>query len=120
MNRNRIIGGTLIGIALLWILRIAGALPFSDRSTNQLNQNQATAQTPPNRPLVTDFDATRTSIANFNPGTGTQTLNPPGTGAASSTDPNAIAQTPGSETPSGTTAGGGTTSGTTPAIRAAW
>ncbi|MBW4439700.1 MAG: hypothetical protein KME10_00415 [Plectolyngbya sp. WJT66-NPBG17] len=107
MNPNgRIVGGVLVGVALLWLLRTLGALPFSDRSTNQLNQNQAAAQTPPDRPLINDFDATRTSIANFNPGTGTGTENfeTPGTGTGSGD----LAQTPG--TPSGT----GTTTGTTP------
>ncbi len=121
MNPNgRVIGGVLVGVALLWLLRILGALPFSDRSTNQLNQNQAAAQVPPDRPLINNFDATRTNIANLNPGTGTENLGIPGTGTGSGN----LAQTPGN----GTTTGTGTTTGSgspgttrpAPAIPGAW
>lgn len=68
MNRNgRLVGGVLVGVALLWLLRILGALPFSDRTTNQIN-NQANAQIPPDRPLINDFNASRqTDIAKFDP-----------------------------------------------------
>jgi hypothetical protein len=109
MNRNgRLVGGVLVGVALLWLLRILGALPFSDRTTNQFGQNQASAQVPQDRPPIADFDATRTSIANFNPGTGTGTedLNTPGGGT--------VAQNPGTGTTTGTgtTPGTGTTTGT--------
>ncbi|GAP97477.1 hypothetical protein [Leptolyngbya sp. NIES-2104] len=115
MNRNgRLVGGVLVGIALLWLLRILGALPFSDRTTNQIGQNQASAQTPPDRPPIADFDATRTSIANFNPGTGTEDFNTPGSGT--------VAQDPGT----GTTTGNGTGTGSgastrpAPAVPGAW
>lgn len=120
MNPNgRIVGGVLVGVALLWLLRILGALPFSDRSNNQLNQNQAAAQVPPDRPLINNFDATRTNIANLNPGTGTGTedFGTPGTGTGSGN----LAQTPG--TGSGTTTGSGVSSGASrpaPAIPGAW
>lgn len=69
MNRNgRLVGGVLVGVALLWLLRILGALPFSDRTTNQFGQNQASAQIPPDRPPIADFDANRaTPIGGFNP-----------------------------------------------------
>jgi hypothetical protein len=134
MNRNgRILGGTLIGIALMLLLRAFDVLPFSDRTTNQLNQNQnqANAQTPPDRPLINDFNASRTDIASLNPGNqnpGDQNqgiLNPdiqnPDTGSDN------IAQNPGTGSTSGTggTSGTGSTSGTsqtnsTPALPAAW
>lgn len=120
MNPNgRIVGGVLIGVAVLWLLRSVGALPFLDRANNQVATNQASAQTPPDRPPIADFNATRTGIGYLNPGTGTGTENfgTPGT-STGSTDPSAIAQT------SGTTTG---TSGTstaqqsnTPAVRAGW
>ncbi|MER3434439.1 MAG: hypothetical protein C4288_13680 [Leptolyngbya sp. ERB_1_1] len=134
MNRNgRIVGGVLIGSALLLLLRAFGTVPFSDRTTNQVNQNQnqANAQTPPDRPLISDFNASRTDIASLNPGSqnpGDQNqgiLNPniqnPGAGSDN------IAQNPGTGNTSGTrnTSGTGNTPGTNrpqtkPALPAAW
>lgn len=112
MNRSgRIVGGALIGIAVLWLLRTLGALPFSDRTTNQLNP--ASAQVPPNRPLIAEFDASRTNTA-VNPGTGTENLGIPGTGTGNGT----VAENSGSGT--GNTSGTGTGSGTTPVVPGAW
>jgi hypothetical protein len=132
---GRIVGGGLILLSLLWILRIAGLTPFSDRSANQV----ASAQVPPDRPPIADFDASRTTIANFNPPTGSQ-----GFGAGSGTSGSGtstigdLATNPGSGTTTsttgaGTSTGGGTsgsstgststgggTAGTTPAVRAGW
>ncbi|HTL90330.1 MAG TPA: hypothetical protein VL134_13095 [Leptolyngbya sp.] len=105
MNPNgRIVGSVLIGVAVLWLLKSLGALPFTNTANNQVGTNQAAAQTPPDRPPIQNFDATR-------PGTGTQTLNPPGNSA---NDSDKIAQNP---------AGG--TNGTTqqsrkPLVRGAW
>ncbi|MBE9010774.1 hypothetical protein IQ250_11200 [Pseudanabaenaceae cyanobacterium LEGE 13415] len=125
MNRNgRLVGGVLVGIALLWLMRILGALPFSDRTTNQIG-NQANAQIPPDRPLITNFDETRTSIANFNPGTGTGTgtgnqgLLPPGTGTG--TGDETVAQNPGTGTGTGTgTGSGASTRPAAPVVPGAW
>lgn len=64
MNRSgRIVGGILIAIAVLWLLRIANALPFNNRTTNQFAAN-----TPTDRPPITD--------PNFG-GTGTEPLTAP-------------------------------------------
>jgi len=122
MNRNgRLVGGVLVGIALLWLLRILGALPFSDRTTNQIG-NQANAQIPPDRPLITNFDETRTSIANFNP----QNPNPqdpnfqdpnfqnpqnPNSQSPNSQNPQEVAQRPG---------GGTSTRPAAPVVPGAW
>lgn len=38
---GRIIGGTLVAIAMAWILNIAGVLPFNSRSNNQLASDGA-------------------------------------------------------------------------------
>lgn len=117
---GRIVGGGLVLIALLWILRIAGALPFSDRSINQV-----AAQVPQDRPPISDLDASRTTIANFNSPTTTQPLNPNGTtsGNGSSTIGD-LANAPGTSTANSGTSTGSTTrpSGATtrPAIRGAW
>lgn len=124
MNPNgRIVGGVLIGVALLWLLRTLGALPFSDRSTNQVNQgqnlnqgqnqNQAAAQTPPDRPLINDFNATRTSIANFDPATGTENFGTPGTGTGSGD----LTQVPGTGTGTGSN---GISTRPAPVIPGAW
>ncbi|MGG6263533.1 hypothetical protein ACQ4M3_04135 [Leptolyngbya sp. AN03gr2] len=121
MNRNgRLVGGVLVGIALLWLLRTLGALPFSDRTTNQIG-NQANAQIPPDRPLITNFDETRTSIANFNPetggGTGTENLGTPGTGTGTGT----VAQNPGTGAGNGSGAGSGaSTRPAAPVVPGAW
>ncbi|MCU0549253.1 MAG: hypothetical protein MUC48_07890 [Leptolyngbya sp. Prado105] len=129
---GRIVGGGLVLIALLWILRIAGALPFSDRTTNQV-----AAQTPPDRPPIANFDASRTTIANFNPQTGTQNLGPgtstigdlannpsPGTSPSSTgTSTNTTSTGSGTSSVSSTPTGSGTSPSsvtTRPAIRAGW
>jgi hypothetical protein len=119
---GRIVGGGLVLIALLWILRIAGALPFSDRSTNQV-----AAQVPQDRPPIADFDASRTTIANFNPPTTTQPLNPDGTPSGNGSSTIADLTNP-STSGTNTTDSGNSTGSTTrpsgattrPAIRGAW
>jgi hypothetical protein len=68
-SSGRIFGGALIGIALLWIFQMAGALPFRNRTVNQLAANP-----PQDRPPVEDPNAPRTGTANFGTqsSTGTQ------------------------------------------------
>ena len=116
MNPNgRVVGGVLIGVAMLWLLRSVGALPFSDRSNNQVATNSAAAQLPPDRPPIDNFNATRTGIGAFNPGTGTQDFGIPGTGSGNSS---AIAQTPRTTTTG--TPGTTTSQSSAPAVRAGW
>jgi len=130
MNRNgRIVGSVLIGSALLLLLRAFGALPFSDRTTNQLNQNQnqANAQTPPDRPLINDFNASRTDIASLNPGNQNPGNQNPGDQNQGILNPDIqnpdlgdnIAQNPGANSGTGTNPGT-TRPQTKPALPAAW
>ena len=117
MNPNgRIVGGVLIGVALLWLLRSVGALPFLDRANNQIGTNQAAALVPPDRPPIADFNATRTGISALNSDPGTQNFGTAGT-SGGSTNPSVTAQTSG-------TAGTGTASTiqqpSTPVVRGAW
>lgn len=89
MNTNRAgraIGLGLIGVALLWLLRSAGALPFLNQTNNQV----AASNVPQDRPLIADLDASRTGTsANLdaqNPGGnssgGGSTTNPAGSGTS--------------------------------------
>jgi hypothetical protein len=118
MNRNgRIVGGVLISLAVLWLLRIAGALPFSDRSTNQV-----AAQTPQDRPPIADFDASRTPISDQNPPTPTQPLlpggNTPGNGSSTIGDSTQSGTAPDTTPIDPTTRPIGVP--TTPVVRAGW
>lgn len=130
---GRIVGATLVGISLLWILRIAGALPFSNRSTNQ-----AAAQIPPDRPPITEFDASRSTAINppaaaqpfatggNTTGSGTSSSGTSGSGTSTIAD---LADPPQSSTIAGTgtsappappVSANGTGGGTTPVVRAGW
>lgn len=118
MNRNgRIVGGVLISLAVLWLLRIAGALPFSDRSTNQV-----AAQTPQDRPPIADFDASRTPTDNQNPSTPIQPLlpgdNPLGNGSSNTGDSTQPGIAPDTTPIDPTTRPIGVP--TTPVVRAGW
>lgn len=94
---RRVLSTLLIGTGLLSIVGMIGALPFRGQTNNQLNQtdnqlnqaqppDQAAAQTPPDRPVIYDFNASRTGIAELNPGTGTGNLNTPDTGSGNVAD----------------------------------
>lgn len=117
MNRNgRIVGGTLVGLALLWLLRIIGALPFSDRSVNQ-----AAAQVPQDRPAIADFNASRSQTAALNPPTTTQPFLPDGSTSGDGSSSNSGASQPGTGTAPDTTPINPTTRlPATPIVRGAW
>lgn len=113
MNRfGRVLGGVLIGIALLWIFQIAGALPFRNRTTNQL-----AASTPQDRPPVEDPNTPRTGTANFNtPPTPPTASQPLGTGSGA-TPSNGTSSTTGT---SATGTRNTQPTNTSPALPAAW
>lgn len=126
---RRVLSALLIGSGLLVIIGMIGALPFRNQSNNQLNsdpnnqlnqnqtQDQAFAQTPPDRLPITDFNASRTGVAELNPGTGTGTgeFDTPGTNPGS----NDLAQDSGNGTGSGLPPGASTRPAA-PALPAAW
>jgi hypothetical protein len=58
---GRVIGAILIGLSVLWILRIAGALPFGGNRT----ANQFAASTPADRPPVSDPNAIASGAESF-------------------------------------------------------
>ncbi len=109
---GRIIGGTLVAIAVAWILNIAGVFPFNNRGTNQID--------------ATNPNAPKTGTQSF---TASNSANRPGTqnyGAVSqnggATSPTATTTSPASSANSGTAnpAVGSTVPAQTPAVRAAW
>ncbi len=88
---GRIIGGTLVAIAVAWILNIAGVFPFSSRTNNQLAGDSASnpsiaANNQQNRPGSQNFGTGTQNYGAGNQGTGntaqlTNTTNQPNTGA---------------------------------------
>jgi len=81
---GRIIGGTLVAIAIAWILNIAGVFPFSRSSTNQIDSTatpNSTAQGTGSQPLNTNNSARQgTQNLGTAQGNGTRsdgTTNPP-------------------------------------------
>ncbi len=63
---GRIIGGTLVAIAVAWILNIAGVFPFGSRSNNQLAGGGAA-----NPSIAADNQQTRPGPQNLRAGTQT-------------------------------------------------
>lgn len=108
---GRIIGGTLVAIAIAWILNIAGVFPFSSRSTNQIDSTAApnsTAQGTGSQPLNTNSSARQ----------GTQNLGTAqGNGGTRSTDTTVPPAPPSDGTAN--LGAEGTVSGQ-PAVRAGW
>lgn len=102
---GRIIGGTLVTIAVAWILNIAGVFPFNSRSNNQLAGDGA------NNPSIAANNNQQTRQGTQNYGTGNQgsgnTAQLPNTGsngtAPINSDPNANPPAP-----------------STPVVRGAW
>lgn len=111
---GRIIGGTLVAIAIAWILNIAGVFPFNNRGTNQIDSTATPSpntQNTGNQPLNANNPANRPGTQNFGTGQGNS-------GTTSSTD-TTIPPAP----PSDSTANFGAEStipGQTPAVRAGW
>ncbi|MBD1825303.1 hypothetical protein H6F51_22800 [Cyanobacteria bacterium FACHB-DQ100] len=126
MNQNgRLTGAVLIGLALLLIARAAATFSSGNQSNNQLNpnsnnqlnqnqaQDQAFAQTPPDRLPINDFNASRVGVAELNPSTGTGDLNTPGSGSDN------VADNSGNGTGSGLPAGASTRP-VPPVVQGAW
>ena len=113
---GRIIGGTLVAIAVAWILNIAGVFPFSGRSNNQID---STAATNPNAPKTATQSFAASNSAN-RPGTqnyGAVSQNPGGTTSPANTTPSSTTAAPdGTANPTV----GGAASAQTPAVRAGW
>ena len=117
MNRNgRVVGGVLIGIALLWLLSALNVFSFNNRSTNQVSAN-----TPADRPPVADPNAVASNTDSTLPPTGTQPFNPPSN--TTPTQPNTTANN-GTGTGTGQTSATGNntppSASTLPAVRAGW
>lgn len=107
---GRIIGGTLVAIAIAWILNIAGVFPFSRSSTNQIDSAatpNSTAQGTGSQPLNANNPARQ----------GTQSFGSQGSGSTSSTD-TTVPPAPPSDGTANLNADG-TVSGQ-PAVRAGW
>jgi streptogramin lyase len=132
-SSGRIIGGSLIAIAMAWILQLAGAFPF--QRTGSLNQVEA------DRPPVSDPTVGRSTSSTPSSSQGTQsfatnangqavTTSPDGT--TSPTDGNATTGYSGSDPNTGTASSTDTGTGTSPyatpeqpttsapAVRAGW
>ncbi|PSB19533.1 hypothetical protein C7B65_11490 [Phormidesmis priestleyi ULC007] len=86
---GRIIGGTLVAIAVTWILNIAGVFPFNKSGTNQMDQTaipdpnaqgtggqSITANNPANRPGTQNYAPGGSSSNGDTPSTDTTTLSP--------------------------------------------
>lgn len=128
-SSGRIIGGSLIAIAMAWILQLAGAFPF--QRTGSLNQVEA------DRPPVSDPTAGRSTVSTPSSSQGTQSFATNANGQASTTSPDGTngnstldnsGSDPNASTSSSTDTGTGTSPYATseqpttsaPAVRAGW
>lgn len=84
-SSGRIIGGSLIAIAMAWILQLAGAFPF--QRTGSLNQVEA------DRPPVSDPTAGRSKASTPSSSQGTQSFAANANGQAGTTSPDGTAAT---------------------------
>lgn len=110
---GRIIGGTLVAIAVAWILNIAGVFPFNNRGTNQIGSTATpspNAQNTGSQPLNANNPASRQGAQNLGTGQGNG-------GTNSSTDATLPAPSSGGTANYGTE---GTIPNQTPAVRAGW
>ncbi len=69
---GRIIGGTLVAIAVAWILNIAGVFPFNKSGTNQIDQTAIpdpnTQGTGGSQSITANNPANRPGTQNYAPG----------------------------------------------------
>lgn len=122
---GRIIGGTLVAIAVAWILNIAGVFPFNNRGTNQIdsratpnpNQNAGSQSLNANNPANRAGTQNGQGTQNFGTGQGNGTTTRSGNGDSISSTDTTIPPAPPSD---GTANDAGTISNQTPAVRAGW